>query len=389
MIVLRYAKVFLVLTLGLFFTQFAWAQVRVYIDPAEKQLCYSESTVLAVKIEGLVQSAPLRGYQVHLDFDNTYLEVSGVEAFQEGEFLSAVGSTQWYLIEENGGYTATCSILDYTQGAYGTGTLFYVDLKAKDQSTGPDGTDVLLSDVILRQPLNQAISYEPPGSCNIVIEPPHIYTGLKVFLQGPYVTGGSMTHVLSDDGYIPLTSPYDASLTLTAFPDVSPRYIVDWIYVQLRAASTGPSEQPQSCFLLDDGTVVDVNGNLALAFFLTEGMQYYVVVQHRNHLEIMSAQPVVFSTDPQTATVGDLTLLNSVYGGNVYGVKEVESGVLALYAGDADMDGMVAPADLMSWRVQTGLMGYKSADFDLDGIVLPVDMAKYWRLNTGRVTQIP
>jgi hypothetical protein len=70
-------------------------------------------------------------------------------------------------------------------------------------------------------------------------------------------------------------------------------------------------------------------------------------------------------------------------------VKEVESGVLALYAGDADMDGMVAPADLMSWRVQTGLMGYKSADFDLDGFVLPVDMAKYWRLNTGRVTQIP
>jgi hypothetical protein len=198
-----------------------------------------------------------------------------------------------------------------------------------------------------------------------------------------------MTHVLSDDGYIPLTSPYDANLTLTAFPDVSPRYIVDWIYIQLRATSTGPSEQPQSCFLLDDGTVVDVNGNPALAFFLTGGIQYYVVVQHRNHLEIMSAQPVVFSTDPQTATVGDLTVQDSVYGGNVYGVKEVESGVLALYAGDADMDGMVAPADLMSWRVQTGLMGYKSADFDLDGFVLPVDMAKYWRLNTGRVTQIP
>ena len=389
MIVLRYAKVFLVLTLGLSFTQLAWAQVRVYIDPAEKQLCYSESTTLEVKIEGLVQNAPLRGYQVHLDFDHTYLEVSGVAAFQEGEFLSAVGPTQWYLIEENGGYTATCSILDYTQGAYGTGTLFYVTLKAKDQSTGPDGTDVLLSDVILRQPLNQAISYEPPGSCNIVIEPPHIYTGLKVFLQGPYVTGGSMTHVLSDDGYLPLTSPYDANLTLTAFPDVSPRYIVDWIYIQLRATSTGPSEQPQSCFLLDDGTVVDVNGNPALAFFLTGGIQYYVVVQHRNHLEIMSAQPVVFSTDPQTATVGDLTVQDSVYGGNVYGVKEVESGVLALYAGDADMDGMVAPADLMSWRVQTGLMGYKSADFDLDGFVLPVDMAKYWRLNTGRVTQIP
>ncbi|HHZ14677.1 MAG TPA: hypothetical protein GX398_00985 [Candidatus Cloacimonetes bacterium] len=391
MIVLRYAKVFLVLTLGLFFTQFAWAQVRVYIDPAEKQLCYSESTTLAVKIEGLVQNAPLRGYQVHLDFDSTYLEVSGVAAFQEGEFLSAVGSTQWYLIEENGGYTATCSILDYTQGAYGTGTLFYVTLKAKDQSTGPDGTDVLLSDVILRQPLNQAISYEPPGSCNIVIEPPHIYTGLKVFLQGPYVTGGSMTHVLSDDGYLPLTSPYDASLTLTAFPDVSPRYIVDWIYIQLRAASTGPSEQPQSCFLLDDGTVVDVNGNPKLAFFLTGGMQYYVVVQHRNHLEIMSAQPVAFSTDPQTATVGDLTLLNSVYGGNVRGVYAVEPTVLALCSGDADQDGIVGPVDArIYWRLEAGMLhGYYVADFNLDGNVQPNDRNFYWRTASGKISQVP
>jgi hypothetical protein len=199
-----------------------------------------------------------------------------------------------------------------------------------------------------------------------------------------------MTHVLSDDGYIPLTSPYDANLTLTAFPDVSPRYIVDWIYVQLRATSTGPSEQPQSCFLLDDGTVVDVNGNPALAFFLTGSMQYYVVVQHRNHLEIMSAQPVVFSTDPQTATVGDLTVQDSVYGGNFLGVKEVEPGVLALYAGDANMDGQITPTDCISyWRVQTGSVGYKSADFNLDGIVLPTDMVNYWRLNTGHATQIP
>ena len=391
MIVLRYAKVFLVLTLGLFFTQFAWAQVRVYIDPAEKQLCYSESTTLAVKIEGLVQNAPLRGYQVHLDFDSTYLEVSGVEAFQEGGFLSAVGPTQWFIIEENGGYTATCSILDYTPGAHGAGTLFKVTLKAKDQSTGPDGTDVLLSDVILRQPLNQAISYEPPGSCNIVIEPPHIYTGLKVFLQGPYVTGGSMTHVLSDDGYLPLTSPYDANLTLTAFPDVSPRYIVDWIYIQLRATSTGPSEQPQSCFLLDDGTVVDVNGNPKLAFFLTGGMQYYVVVQHRNHLEIMSAQPVAFSTDPQTATVGDLTLLNSVYGGNVRGVYAVEPTVLALCSGDADQDGIVGPVDArIYWRLEAGMLhGYYVADFNLDGNVQPNDRNFYWRTASGKISQVP
>ena len=538
MILLRYAKIFLVLMLGLFFTQFAWAQVRIYIDPPEEQLYYSESTTLAVKIEGLTTGEALRGYQIHLDFDNTYLEVSGVTAFQEGEFLSAigptqwfiieenggytstcsilgyttgaigsgtlfyvnvsskdlstgpsgtpvelsdvilrdplnqsitagsiengvihvrqqvriytdpaleelycygtttlavkiegleagdalrgyqvhldfddtylavtgldafqegeflsdVGPTQWFIIEENGGYTATCSILGYTPGAYGTGTLFYVTLKAKDQSTGPGGTDVLLSDVILRDPLNHAISYGlPHGPCNIVIEPPlYIYTGLKVFLQGPYVAGGTMTHILSDNGYIPLTSPYDASITLTAFPDASPRYIVDWIYIQLRATSTGPFEQPQSCFLLNDGTVVDVNGNPELAFDFTEGMEYYIVVQHRNHLEVMSAQPVVFSPDPETATVGDLTLLDSVWGGNVHGVYTVEPTVLALCSGEANQDGQVSLVDANAyWRLQTGLLyGYYIADFNLDGNVGATDCNFYWRTTSGKISQV-
>jgi hypothetical protein len=348
---------------------------------------------VAVKIEGLVQGTPLRGYQVHFDFDDTYLEVSGLEAFEEGEFLNDVGQTQWFIIEENGGYTATCSILGYTPGAYGTGTLFYVTLKAKDQSTGPGGTDVMLSDVILRDPLNHAISYGlPHGPCNIVIEPPlYIYTGLKVFLQGPYVAGGTMTHILSDNGYIPLTSPYDASITLTAFPDASPRYIVDWIYIQLRATSTGPFEQPQSCFLLNDGTVVDVNGNPELAFEFTEGMEYYIIVQHRNHLEVMSAEPFVFSSDSAGSTPADLTVLNSVFGGNSLGVNEIEPGTLALYSGDANQDGIIASADNnLYWRIQSGLWhGYYIADFNLDGNVIPTDRTYYWRPNSGHWTQIP
>ncbi|HNU53745.1 MAG TPA: hypothetical protein PLK21_05235 [Candidatus Syntrophosphaera sp.] len=365
---------------------------HIWIDLPHYDLLYYEEVRVAVKIEGLVQGTPLRGYQVHFDFDDTYLEVSGLEAFEEGEFLSDVGQTQWFIIEENGGYTATCSILGYTPGAYGMGTLFYVTLKAKDQSTGPEGTDVLLSDVILRDPLNHAISYGlPHGLCNIVIEPPlYIYTGLKVFLLGPYVGGGTMTHVLSDNGYIPLTSPYDANLTLTAFPDVSPHYIVDWIYIQLRATSTGPFEQPQSCFLLDDGTVVDVNGNPELAFDFTEGMEYYIVVQHRNHLEVMSAQPVVFSPDPETATVGDLTLLDSVWGGNVHGVYTVEPTVLALCSGEANQDGQVSLVDANAyWRLQTGLLyGYYIADFNLDGNVGATDCNFYWRTTSGKISQV-
>lgn len=364
--------------------------VMIYVEPAQEHIYYYDQVTLAVNIEGS-QDVSLRGYQIHLDFDDTYLETAGISAFQEGPFLSSVGSTQWYVLEADEGYIISCAILGYTPGAFGSGTLFYVTLRAKDQSTGPQGTDVTLSDIVLREPLNYKINYISQDG-NIVIEPPpYIYTGLKVFLQGPYVTGGSMTHILSDNGYLPLTSPYDANLTLDAFPDVSPRHIVDWITVQLRPSLTGAEEQLQNCFLLDDGTVVDLTGNPALAFDYSGSLEYYIIVRHRNHLEVMSANPATFSCNLLTVSVADLTVLDSVYGGNLFGVNQIEPGVLALYSGDANQDGVIAASDSnYHWRVQAGLLyGYYVSDFNLDDSVIPSDLNYYWRPNSGKLSQIP
>ena len=363
--------------------------VMIYVEPAQEHIYYYDQVTLAVKIEGS-QDVSLRGYQIHLDFDDTYLETAGISAFQEGPFLSSVGSTQWYVLEADEGYIISCAILGYTPGAFGSGTLFYVTLRAKDQSTGPQGTDVTLSDIVLREPLNYKINYISQDG-NIVIEPPpYIYTGLKVFLQGPYVTGGSMTYILSDNGYLPLTSPYDANLTLDAFPDVSPRHIVDWITVQLRPSLTGAEEQPQNCFLLDDGTVVDLTGNPALAFDYNGSLEYYLIVRHRNHLEVMSATPIAFTPYPQNYSPADLTQLDSIFGGNVHGVSEVEAGVLALSSGDADQNGVIASPDANFWYTQTGLLfGYFTSDFDLNGVVNTIDLNGFWRTTTGKISQIP
>lgn len=200
-----------------------------------------------------------------------------------------------------------------------------------------------------------------------------------------------MTHILSDNGYLPLTSPYDANLTLDAFPDVSPRHIVDWITVQLRPSLTGAEEQLQNCFLLDDGTVVDLTGNPALAFDYSGSLEYYIIVRHRNHLEVMSANPATFSCNLLTVSVADLTVLDSVYGGNLFGVNQIEPGVLALYSGDANQDGVIAASDSnYHWRVQAGLLyGYYVSDFNLDDSVIPSDLNYYWRPNSGKLSQIP
>lgn len=223
---------------------------------------------------------------------------------------------------------------------------------------------------------------------HIIFPSGDLYASIKVYLEGPYLAGGSMAHELG--ALLPLLSPYDASHSVDALPDVSPRSIVDWVQVQLRASETGPVLQSQSAFLLDDGTIAGLEGNPVLGFPNDGTSEFFVVIHHRNHLAIMSAAPHGFSGSQASAPLIDLTALDSVYGGNQSGVKEIEAGILAMYAGDADQDEWVLPTDYNDyWRLQTGTRGYKSADFDLDGWVLSNDYNDYWRLNTGKRTRVP
>lgn len=360
--------------------------VTMSIEEPSYSLHYFDEITISVNIADA--SIDMRAYKVHLAFDPTYLEVADLTAFHEGPFLNEIGRTQFYVDGSNGEYNVTCSLLGITSGALGSGNLFTVTLKAKNHATGAQGTDIVLSDPIVRDVLNQPIPVGTLTGSNVVIEAIPLYTQFKVFLQGPYQTGGTMRHALSS--VIPLTSPFDATHTVTALPNVSPHYIVDWVYVQLRATTTATPEQGQSAFLLENGTIVARDGTNLLEFEYTSGYSYYLIVRHRNHLGIMSATARTLSSSISSPTYIDLTALNSVYGGNFLGVKEIETGVLAMYGGDANRDGFVSPTDRNSyWRIQAGQAGYKSADFDLDGNVFPNDRNAIWRINSGKQSQIP
>mgnify|MGYP003794031135 CR=1 FL=1 len=170
-------KAIILVLFGILIVHTVSAEIRVYIDEPSYTLSYFEPVTLAVNVEGLTAQEALRGFKIHLDFDETYLEIADISAFQEGTFLSSVGPTQWYALEADEGYIITCSIMGYTPGAVGSGTLFTVDLKAKDQSTGTAGTDVTLSDIILRDPLNQNLLFSS-ADCNIVINP-----GVMIYVE--------------------------------------------------------------------------------------------------------------------------------------------------------------------------------------------------------------
>gem|GEM_PF-2726921 len=238
---------------------------------------------------------------------------------------------------------------------------------------------------------NQPNNYRP--NLKLTLAPtPDVYSvayaNIKVFLEGPYISNGMMSYELTD--VLPLNSPYDNE-EIEGLPDVSPRHIVDWVQVQLRLTETGEEEHTFNAFLLDNGYLVNTDGNNGFAIDYTPGTSYYIIVRHRNHLGIMSAQSHEFSITPETAPQIDLTVLGSIYGPPGYGAKQLSDGVLALFAGDADGDGQIFNNDRnFFWMPQAGsVFGYHAADFDLDGWVFNSDLNFYWRLNVGSQSRIP
>ena len=90
--------------------------------------------------------------------------------------------------------------------------------------------------------------------------------------------------------------------------------IVDWVFVELRSSTNLDSVITTRAALLQaDGDIVDMDGVSDLTFVNAPAGPYYVVVRHRNHLGIMTAEaldlsPIVTEvdfTDPATPTYGD------------------------------------------------------------------------------------
>lgn len=136
---------------------------------------------------------------------------------------------------------------------------------------------------------------------------------LKIFLEGNY-SGGTMTTTLNITGDLPTRQPYNKSPwnysgsekvsvvdsipaggnSKVDFFDNNPN-IVDWVLVELRtgtAANTAVAKR--AGFIKSDGNIVGLDGISPLRFGVADG-DYYVVIYHRNHLAVMSANPVTLS----------------------------------------------------------------------------------------------
>ena len=165
--------------------------------------------------------------------------------------------------------------------------------------------------------------------------------------------------------------------------------VVDWVLVSLRTSPLASSTIcTEAAWLLKDGTVMFPNGcNCSLNI----GDEVYIVVEHRNHLPIMTPTA-------QTVTSGgvsfDFRNQQSFLTFTGDGQKLVETGVYAMFAANGDQTSTIGSrtdANATDESIWTGNNSvgdaYNVGDYNLDGDVNANDES-LWLDNTGKSSDV-
>ena len=207
---------------------------------------------------------------------------------------------------------------------------------------------------------------------------------LKVYLQGPYkIATHAMSTSLLSGNYLPLTSPYSADArTVTSLPS----NMVDWVLVELRESPSGAAVYSRSAFLLNDGTVTDASDLDGLYFYGISSDAYYIVVKHRNHLNIMCAAAQTLTGGATTSY--DFTTSSAQYS-TASDAVEVESGVWGMIGGNTkNTDQAINIFDYVELKTNLITTGYKPSDVTMDGAVNIFDYV-LTKANLIRYSQVP
>ncbi|MBL8000775.1 MAG: hypothetical protein JNL05_02330 [Flavobacteriales bacterium] len=217
---------------------------------------------------------------------------------------------------------------------------------------------------------------------------PLVKVRVKVMLEGPYSTGTQlMTDALRSGGLLPLSEPYTGlgyvhvnggggeSTTSGVLAATGNTAVVDWVVVELRNKNNASQVlATRSALLLRTGSVVDVDGTSDVTFTTVATDDHYVAVRHRNHLGIMTQNPVALSA---TATLIDFPSGAATAGGTAS--TKLVGTARCLYAGDVSGNGEVKytgsgnDRDLVLARIggtvpTNSVSGYHPADVNMDGI---------------------
>ena len=139
----------------------------------------------------------------------------------------------------------------------------------------------------------------------------------------------------------------------------------------------------RSALLQRDGDVVDMDGISPVYFEGVANGNYYVAIKHRNHLNVMSLQPLVLDSGNSVIDFSNPNFLTYGTGGQ----KEI-NGMKALWAGDATEDNSIDSADRSATWNGRNQLGYLVTDVNLDGFCDSGDRSVTWN-NRNTAGQMP
>lgn len=241
----------------------------------------------------------------------------------------------------------------------------------------------------------------------VVMNPPCVSLDIKVMLEGAYIGSlGTMRTTLNRRGLLPGQTPiggfaeatpagqpykdapwsYNGTESMTNYPST----VVDWVLVSLRtdAVSASSTIFRTAALLHEDGRVQI----LASCIPLASNNPLYVVIEHRNHLGIMS--PTAINMVGNTISI-DFTATNSFTKNDppTAGQKQIGNKWL-MFAGDGSKNTNTTNFDInfsdaQLWKSKSGLFDrYRNSDFNLDADLNFQDQI-LWKNNNGKYSGVP
>ncbi len=228
----------------------------------------------------------------------------------------------------------------------------------------------------------------------------------KVYLEGPYILGGSMSTRLYNLGYLPGLTP--STFLGTATPAINPYSIEPWNSQDSISLDEFDYELSPVDFILlsivhmtdsletvcSTTGVLFSDGNIALkadSFCeIDNALSYQILIEHRNHLPILWPEPISISS---VETMVDFTTNEAFTSTLANGQIEIETGLFAMYAGNGSQLGLervdLNVRDVFLLANDIGKHSiYISSDYDMNGDVNVVDRSFLLR-NLGVFSSIP
>ncbi|MEM7104478.1 MAG: Ig-like domain-containing protein, partial [Bacteroidota bacterium] len=165
--------------------------------------------------------------------------------------------------------------------------------------------------------------------------------------------------------------------------------VVDWVLISLRSTPSKIDEFSRADGLLyEDGTIEFIKPCILTS---SDPEEVWIVIEHRNHMAAMSDTAVTVNAG---TLVYDFRITDSYRTNTSFGQAQVEPGVYALFAGDADQGADFPGYDIngldnIVWTQENGNFDqYLRADFDLNGDVNGADII-LWSQNNGLSSAVP